>query len=185
MKNRVVIGWLVFFVAIFLLTFFGIWLRQALSRNDSGPLADVTWETGGEPEVVSVLLVDEQQKPLITTLITIYTDAGLYDCTTNFRGEASARCEGTVLLGIRSQHHSVFAKPLAEMTGWPALAEGLKFKIVAKRPDLIAADQDYKYGTEEEIRAAQAGEVEGGEEEQQAPRKPSGAADDAKPAAPQ
>ncbi len=160
MNGKVIIRWILFFVMMFLLVLGGNWLWQQLSANQSGPLADVTWKTGGEPNHVEVLLVDEQDKPLITTLITIYTDGGMWDCTTNFRGEATAKCSGDVLLGISSQHRSVFSKSLAEVTGWPALEEGLKFKIVAKRPDLIAAPQDYKYATPEEISAAQAAGAE-------------------------
>jgi hypothetical protein len=155
MNGRVIFRWILFFVAVFLLTLGGNWLRQKLSPHESGPLADVTWETGGEPHQVQVLLVDEQGKPLITTLITIYTNSGYYDCATDLRGVAIAECSGNYLVGIHSQHHSVFSKPLAGITGWPALKEGLKFKIVAKRPDIIAAPQDYPYATPEEISAAQ------------------------------
>jgi hypothetical protein len=135
--------WAVFIVVVFVITVIGNWVRKELSPNQYGPLADVTWKPSGIPNTVHVHLEDKQGQPLVATLLTVYTDDDEYDFTTNLQGEATIVCAGRVLFGIESQHRTVFSKSLALYTGSPALANGLDIKIIAKRPDLIAADQDY------------------------------------------
>ncbi|WP_146369218.1 hypothetical protein [Symmachiella macrocystis] len=130
--------WAIFIVVIFVVGLVGNWFWKELSPNQYGPLADVTWKTSGLPNTVHVHLEDEQGRPLVATLLTIYTDDNEYDFTTNMQGDANIVCTGQVLFGIESQHRTVFSKSLAMYTGSPSLADGLDFHIVAKRPDLIS-----------------------------------------------
>ena len=137
--------WIVFSVVIFAVAFFGNWLWKEFSPSQSGALADVTWEESGKPYAVKVKLVDQEGNPLVASLITVYTDDGYFDFTTNIKGEGSAMCSGTVVFGIQAQHRTVFSKSLARYTGSPPLANGLDFTIVAKRPDVLAPAGGYDH----------------------------------------
>jgi hypothetical protein len=143
--GRVLKRWVIFVVVVFAIAFLGNWLWKELAPGQSGPLADVTWKPSGKPHTVHIHMEDEQGRPLVATLVTIYTDNDEYDFTTNLNGEATLVCKGQVLFGINSQHRTVFSKSLARITGSPPLANGLDIKIIAKRPDLIAPQGDYDY----------------------------------------
>lgn len=130
--------WAIFVVVIFVVVIIGNWFWKQLSPNQYGPLADVTWKPNGKPNSVHVHLEDKQGRPLVATLLTVYTNDDVFDFTTNIHGDATIICTGQVLFGIESQHRTVFSKSLAMYTGSPSLADGLDFHIVAKRPGLIS-----------------------------------------------
>lgn len=137
MNGKSLRKWILYVCVVVLLTASGNWLRQQFSPTENGPLADVTWTTGTEANQVHISIIDEKRKPLGVTLITIVTDDGVFDVMTNNQGAAQTHCDGKVVTAVRANRRLVFSKALAEITGSPSLAAGLKFEIVAKRPDLL------------------------------------------------
>jgi len=137
--------WILFFVVVFLLAVFGNWLWGELAHDQSGPLADVTWKVGSEPNLVKIRVTDTKGEPLIATLLTVYTEKEHYDLATNINGEVSHIVDGDYLVGLKAQHQPIFSKSFAILTGVPSLAQGIEMQVIAKRPDVIGAKEKYKY----------------------------------------
>jgi hypothetical protein len=137
MNVKAIINWTLYVVAVILLTASGIWLWNEFSPHQDGPLAEVSYKTGGRTNQVRVLLVDEQQRPISSSLITIVTNKGEHDVTTNDQGTAERSCEGEVVTGLRVERLLVFSKSLAQIRGIPSLTEGVEFRVVVKHPDLL------------------------------------------------
>jgi len=137
MNVKSIINWTLYVIVLVVVTVIGIWLWNELSPRQNGPLADVSLKAGGGAQHVKILLIDEEQNPISSSLITIVTEKGEHDVSTNNQGSAERNCEGNVVTALRVERLLVFSKSLAEITGTPSLAKGLEFRIIAKRPDIL------------------------------------------------
>jgi hypothetical protein len=108
---------------------------------ERGPVADVTWETGGNPFELRCRVIDSNGDPLSRVSIAAHNNSGDWVMITDESGWAVTRVGEYEIDRLEINEVVVLDRPHAYFTGIPRVDKGLSMTVVIKDRNRFARER--------------------------------------------